>query len=577
MKKVFVKFFKKYKWQILIQIIFIFLNIYLFTYPAKIIGNLVDLLYDISANQSAIIQDTIYLLMVSVGLLLVRMPWRYGIAMIQWKMDEELKNELFKHFLKIKMSEIQEIKNGEIMSYFTKDVSEIRKGVYQVLSHGTRILATFIIASFAMANGVNLNLTIVTLLPILVTSYLLVKIKKYVERNFRVSQGYFTEMSEYVQESTDAIRTTKAYCQEGNQLKEFIRKNRKLKSANNAVDVHSTLLITCINICFGLCYGISILYGSTLVLNQTISIGDFVAFNGYIGMFIGPVSWLPNTISKFKRMQISYGRLDHFLSLAREKLLPVETKESSLKGDIKISHLSFHYPSCIDEVLEDICITIPQGKTLGVIGTVGSGKTTLVNLLLRLYSVPNGTIQIGEQDINKIPIEKIRRNICYITQDNFLFSNTIEKNISLFKTDYSEDEVIESTKEAMIYDEIQSMNHGIYTIIGERGIDLSGGQKQRIAISRAFLNNADIIIFDDTFSALDNRTEKKLLANIKEMTKQKSCIIISSKIVDIKEADEIIVLKQGKIVERGTHQELLSQKGVYDQFYQQQISQPDLD
>ena len=558
----------------IIQTIFIFLNIYIATYPAKIIGNLIDLLYDIPANQTIIIQHIIYLLLVSIGLLLVRFPWRFLVTYNSRSLEKETKNEIFKQFLKMKMNEIQDIKNGEIMSYFTKDVSEVRHAFYRLESYGTRIIATFLIGAITMAQGVNLGLTAVTLFPIVVTSYLIVKIKKYVETSFKISQEYYTELSEYVQESTDAIKTTKAYSQEGNQLKEFIRKNKKLKAANDAVDVHSTLLTICINVCFGLCYAIAILFGSKLVLENTITIGDFVAFNGYIALFVGPVSWLPSTISRFKRGQISYQRLDRFLSLEKEKYLLLEPKEDAdLKGDIKISHLSFHYPSHVEEVLKDINITIGQGKTLGIIGTVGSGKTTLANLLLRLYSVQDNMIFIGDQDINQIPIEAIRKNICYITQDNFLFSNTIEKNISLFKKGYSEKEIMKSTKEAMIYDEIQEMDDGIYTVIGERGVDLSGGQKQRIAVSRAFLNSSDIVIFDDTFSALDNKTEGKLLENIKKMTQNKTCIIISSRISDIKDADEIIVLESGEIIERGVHQSLVEQQGNYYQFYKQQISQ----
>ncbi|MCI9178071.1 MAG: ABC transporter ATP-binding protein [Clostridia bacterium] len=573
MKKILIRYVKKHYIYLIIQTIFIFLNVYFVTYPAKIIGNLIDLLYDIPANQATILQTILYLFIVSIGLLLIRFPWRYLVTYNSRSLEKELKNELFKHFLKMKMNEIQNIKNGEIMSYFTKDVSEIRAAFYRLESYGTRIIATFLIGTFTMAQGVNLGLTAITMLPIIITSYLIVKIKKYVETSFKISQEYYTELSEYVQESTDAIRTTKAYSQEGNQLKEFIRKNKKLKSANNAVDVHSTLLTTCINVCFGLCYAISILYGSKLVLENTISIGDFVAFNGYIGIFIGPVSWLPSTISRFKRGQISYRRLENFLSLEKEKFLLVAPKEEiNLKGDIKISHLSFHYPAYLEEVLEDINIVIPQGKTLGIMGTVGSGKTTLVNLLLRLYSVPDGMIYIGEKDINKIPIETIRKNICYITQDSFLFSNTIEKNISLFKKGYTEKEIMKSTKEAIIYDEIQEMSQGIYTMIGERGVDLSGGQKQRIAISRAFLNNSDIVIFDDTFSALDNKTEEKLLENIKTMTQNKTCIIISNRISDLKDADEIVVLESGKMIEKGTHESLIAQRGNYYTFYSQQIS-----
>ena len=574
MKKIILKFIKRNKWLLLIQTTFIILNIYFFTYPAKIVGELVDLLYDIPANQEVIIEKTIYLLIISIVLLLVRIPWRFLVSHLSRVLEQNLEDELFRNLLKLKMNEIQNIKNGEIMSYFTKDISEIRKAYYRIASYGTRIVATFLIATFTMAQGVNISLTIATMLPIIVTAYLIVKIKEYVEKSFQISQAYYTNLSEYVQESTDSIRTTKAYSQEGNQLKEFIRKNRKLKSANNTVDIHSTLLSFCINVCFGLCYGISIIYGSQLVLNQTISVGDFVAFNGYINLFVGPISWLPVTIAYYKRGKISYHRIDQFLDLEKEKFLPIkDTMQDQLNEKITISHLNFNYPSCGQEVLKDINISISKGQTLGIIGKVGCGKTTLMNLLLRLHSVPNGMIKIGDKDINEIPIETIRKNICYITQDHFLFSDTIEKNISLFQKNYQEEDVIKSTKKAMIYDEIQEMNQGIYTIIGERGVDLSGGQKQRVSISRAFFNQAGIIILDDTFSALDNRTENEVLRNVKEMTKNKICIIISNRISDVKEADHIVVLDEGRIIEEGNHEDLIRMQGSYYEFYQNQIEQ----
>ena len=578
MKKIIQKFLKQNKWLLLIQTIFIFLNIYFFTYPAKIVGELVDLLYDIPANQEMIMEKTIYLLIISLVLLIVRIPWRFLVSYLSRVPEQNLEDELFRNLLRLKMNEIQNIKNGEIMSYFTKDITEIRKAFYRITSYGTRILATFLIATFTMAQGVNISLTIVTMLPIIVTAYLVVKIKEYVEKSFQISQAYYTNLSEYVHESTDAIRTIKAYSQEGNQLKEFIRKNRKLRSANNTVDVHSTLLSVCINVCFGLCYGISIIYGSQLVLSQTITVGDFVAFNGYISLFVGPISWLPVTIAYYKRGKISYGRIDQFLDFEKEKFLPMPIEQQEQLGQkIVISHLNFHYPNCQAEVLKDINITISQGQTLGIIGKIGSGKTTLMNLLLRLYSIPNGMIQIGGKDINEIPIETIRKNICYITQDHFLFSDTIEKNISLFQKNYHEEDVIRSAKKAMIYDEIQEMNQGIYTVIGERGIDLSGGQKQRVSISRAFFNQAGIVILDDTFSALDNRTENEVLKNVKKMTKNKICIIISNRISDVKEADHIIVLEEGKIIEEGIHEELIQQQGRYYQFYQNQIEQSHFD
>lgn len=329
MKEIMLKITKKYRFTAFLQVFFIMLNIYFLTYPPKIIGKIIDLLYDIEANGDLIIQNIYYLIGTTIILLIVRVPWRWLSGYTPRSIERDLKNKLFEQFTKIKMTSLQNIKNGELMSYFVKDISEIRQFVYRLLSYGSRIFFTLIIATFTMISGVDFSLTVVTLLPILVTAFLIVKIKEYVEKSFRKSQKYFTELSEYVQESTDAIRTTKAYSGEMFQLKEFIRKNKLLKSANNAVDVHSTLLSTCINICFGLCYGISLLYGSKLVLQGTITTGDFVAFNGYIGLFVGPVSWLPGLISRYKRAQLSYKRLDEVFKLEREKMSYKNDKNSN--------------------------------------------------------------------------------------------------------------------------------------------------------------------------------------------------------------------------------------------------------
>lgn len=577
MKKILSKIIKKYWFAISLQVIFIGLNIYFLTYPPKIIGNIIDLLYNINENRDAIMLQVWYLLGICFVLLVVRMPWRWLTGYTPRSIERDLKNKLFEQFMKIKMTSIQNIKNGELMSYFVKDVSEIRQFIYRILSYGTRFIFTVIICVYAMASGVNINLTLITLCPIIVTIFVIIKIKEYVEKSFRKSQIYFTELSEYVQESTDAIRTTKAYTGEMNQLKEFIRKNRKLKEANNAVDVHSTLLSTCLNICFGLCYGISLLYGSKLVLDGTITTGDFVAFNGYIGLFVGPVSWLPGIISRYKRAKISYQRLDNVFALEREKIAPKREEENSdFTGNIEITDLSFNYPENLQPVLSDINIKVHKGETLGIIGTIGSGKTTLMNLLLRLYPVQSGKIRIDGKDINEIPLVTLRDNICYITQDNFLFSTSLKENIKLFKDGFDDEEIRESAKNAMIYDDIEKMQNGIYTVIGERGVDLSGGQKQRIVISRAFLSKSKIVIFDDTFSALDNRTEQMVLNNVKELVKDKTCIIISNRISDIKDANKIIVLDSGNIIESGTHETLLEEQGAYYKFYKEQAASSEM-
>ena len=572
MKDILILIYKKLSLKMFIVVTFVAVNVYLLTYPSKVLGNIIDLLGNIEANKPEILSLIIKLLIASLILIIIRVIWKYTLAFITRTVEKDLRDKLFDHFLRIKLSSIQDIKNGEIMSYFVKDIGEIRGFTYRFLSHASRVFFIFVITIIMMIQ-VDLSLTIAAICPIVLTTYIILILKNYVEKSFKKSQRYFTNLSEYVQESTDAIRTTKAYSGETNQLKKFIKKNKILKMGNIAVDIYSTLLSSSVMICFGFCYGITILYGSKLVLEKKITIGDFVAFTGYIDLFLTPLFWIPGIISKFKRAQISFNRLDKVFTLEKENLMLEGISSSKrISGDIKIQNLSFNYPGNLDMILDDITVEIKQGETLGIIGTIGSGKTTLMNLLLRLYPVSNGKIFIGGQDINDLDLAKLRNSVSYITQDNFLFSTTIKDNISLFRDEFQDKEIEESTEKSMISGEIEKMKNGINTIIGERGIDLSGGQKQRVVISRAFLNKSNIVIFDDTFSALDNKTEKLLLENIKELVKDKTCIIISNRISDIKDANHIIVLDNGKIIEQGKHNDLIKNKGLYNKFYNQQSS-----
>ena len=310
-----------------------------------------------------------------------------------------------------------------------------------------------------------------------------------------------------------------------------------------------------------------IINSSAKKLNRTFDYQIPKEMEEYI--YVGTKVLVP--FGRAKKFKVSFDRLNKMFKLPEEEIDNFEkSNEDKLNGDIEIKNLTYNYPGYIETVLENINIDIKKGESLGIIGVIGSGKTTLMNLLLKLYDVERGKIFIDGKDINDISVKTIRDNICYITQDNFLFSATLKENINLFKDEYKDEDIEDSTKQAMIYDEISHMDDGINTVIGEKGIDLSGGQKQRVVISRAFLNNSNIIIFDDTFSALDNRTEQHVLNNIKELTKNKTCIIVSNRISDIKDCDKIIVLEQGEIVEQGNHQTLLQKDGKYQEFYQNQ-------
>lgn len=571
MKKELIKSLKKYKWQILIEIILIIISVIFIAYPSKIIGKMIDLLYNAESNKSELIKSIVQLLSVSIGVLITRVLWKNLDFRLNVYIDKDLRDRLFTKLLKTKVKALNKIKNGETMSYFFSDLRKVTMTTAKFISTGTRIIANFTIAIIMMSNSANIKLTLVSLIPIFMTIVVIILIRNRMDKSFKLAQKSFTELSEYVQESTDSIRTMKAFCGEEKQINEFEFKNATLKKNNINVSINQNLLFVCVSLGLGIAYAISLLYGSKLVLQGQISIGDFIAFNGYLAILEGPVNWIPWLFGRAKKFKVSFDRLDKMFKLPEEEIDNFEkSNEDKLNGDIEIKNLTYNYPGYIETVLENINIDIKKGESLGIIGVIGSGKTTLMNLLLKLYDVERGKIFIDGKDINDIPVKTIRDNICYITQDNFLFSATLKENINLFKDEYKDEDIEDSTKQAMIYDEISHMDDGINTVIGEKGIDLSGGQKQRVVISRAFLNNSNIIIFDDTFSALDNRTEQHVLNNIKELTKNKTCIIVSNRISDIKDCDKIIVLEQGEIVEQGNHQTLLQKDGKYQEFYQNQ-------
>ena len=571
MKKELIKSLKKYKWQILIEIILIIISVIFIAYPSKIVGRMIDLLYNAESNKSEIIKSIVQLLSISIGFLITRVLWKNIDFRINVYIDKDIKDRLFTKLLKTKVKALNEIKNGEIMSYFVSDLRKVTMITAKFISTGTRIIANFTIAIIMMSNSCNIKLTLISLIPVLITIVVIIFIRKRWMDVMKEAQKSFADLSEYVQESTDSIRTMKAFCGEDKQIEEFKEKNATLKKYNISVSKNQNLLFVCVSLGFGLAYAITLLYGSNLVINGKISIGNLIAFNGYLAMLEGPVRWIPWLFGKAKKFKVSFDRLNKMFKLPEEEIDNFEkSNEDKLNGNIEIKNLTYNYPGYIETVLENINIDIKKGESLGIIGVIGSGKTTLMNLLLKLYDVERGKIFIDGKDINDIPVKTIRDNICYITQDNFLFSATLKENINLFKDEYKDEDIEDSTKQAMIYDEISHMEDGINTVIGEKGIDLSGGQKQRVVISRAFLNNSNIIIFDDTFSALDNRTEQHVLNNIKELTKNKTCIIVSNRISDIKDCDKIIVLEQGEIVEQGNHQTLLQKDGKYQEFYQNQ-------
>lgn len=573
MKKELINLLKRHRLQFIILAVLLVINTYLYTCPPKYLGIITDLLYNIENNKDLIVQNVLWMLGACLAILVVRLIWKEIEFSLERNMSKTLTEHVFNKFLKIRLEDINSTKNGEIMSYFVRDVKKTVRHIIRFFTGGLRVVVNLIIITIFMAQNSNLQMAVCAVIPVIVTIIALIFIRRKLKVSFLNAQNSFTELSEFVQENTDSIRTTKAFSGEEKEIENFEAKNLKLKKSNIKVSYIESLLDVLINIGLGISYTIALLWGSNLVINGEMTVGNMIAFMGFLTLLDMPIMFLPWIVSRVDDLKISIGRLNKVFNLPEEKItLEVNSRAHKISGNIEIKDLSFHYPNSLENVLSNISVSVNKGETLGIIGVVGSGKTTLMNLLVKLYDVSPGTIFIDGKDINEIDPEIIRNSICYITQDNFLFSASLKENINIFKDEYKDKLIKESTQKAMIYNEIADMKDGIYTIIGEKGIDLSGGQKQRVVISRAFLNNSDIVIFDDTFSALDNKTEQHVLNNIKDLVKDKTCIIVSNRISDIRDCDKIIVLEQGKIVERGNHKSLLNEKGAYYKFYNNQAN-----
>jgi len=564
-KKVLIDLLKKYKFQYLWVIVTLLIFQMTRFIPVQKVGSIIDLLSDGTNNKDLIIRDFIVFFACVIIHCIARSLYKYIVKATTYKFEKDLRNKVFSKFLNLKLEDMQNTKNGELMSYITKYVNDIRGGIYGIIAYGVRTISVFAVLISLMIN-VNWKLTVIVIIPMIIESIFVNKLKDKIKNFEKISQNAYTKMSEFVQESTDSIRTTKAFNEEEHQISLFKNKSEKVQNNYIKLGIYSSLLSASMGACFGICFAISFILGTKLIIADLITIGGFIAFNSYIRELYWPLKWVPQLITRIKKMQVAFNKLNSFYEIDEEIL---GTSNNKLSGDIVINNLNFSYDN--KNVLKNINVAIKSGETLGIIGTIGSGKSTIANLLLKLYQVKDEQIFIDGKDINKIDTAELRDSFCYITQENFLFSKSIIENIKLFR-DFSNEDVIKSSNKAALTEDINYMKNGIETIVGEKGITLSGGQKQRVAIARAFLFDKTFLIFDDTFSALDNRTEKVILENLKELLEDKTCIIISNRISDVKQADKIIVLDKGEIVQKGTHNELLAQEGLYREFYNEQSS-----
>lgn len=544
----------------------------------KLLGIIMDLLEESPEEGEKIAYLTALMLGIAAVIFCLKYVWRYCIVGRARDLECFLRSKLFEHFQTLPANFYNNSKTGDLMAYAINDLNAVRRSFAFGL---IQLVDGVIINSFSivvMVRTINPRLTLISLVPVTIALVVVYVLRKKIRARFLKVQEAYANISEKVQENISGIRVVKSYVQE----EEEIEKIRNASQHRIDTELYYVKLAAALNpvtkICFGVSFTLVLIVGSKYVSDGIITLGDFIAFNSYLTMLQRPVVNIGRIVEVWQRSMASIKRLDSIFAIKTDIVddNPIYTGDR-FKGSISIKNLSFAYPGSNQKVLDNVSIELEAGKTLAIIGDTGSGKTTLISLLLRLFKIDRGHIAIDGTDINDIPLATLRNNVGCVPQDNFLFSAKIKDNIKFFTDAYSDEDVEEASKMSSVYDNIVEFPEKFETIVGERGMTLSGGQKQRVSIARAIIKNPSILILDDSLSAVDTRTEEEILGNIKEILKDRTGIIIAHRISTIKHADEIVVLNNGKVAERGTHQELLDMKGKYYRLYRAQLAESNLD
>ncbi len=548
-----------------------------------IIGGLVDTLevmVEAGDTSNAILIDIVNrLLILTIFIVLGRFFWRFGIIGASRRIDYDMRNEMFAHSTKLSNAYYSEKKVGGLMAHFTNDLEAVRRAIGPGLI--MFVDASFLgILTFYRMFQLEPRMTVVLVIPLFVVATLGMILGNKMRRRFRESQKAFEDLSDFTNESFSGISVIKAFVKERTEIKAFLKANKNAKIKNIRFVRMATILQVAVQMIVSLVIVLIIAYGANLVQNtahlgedERFTLGNLVAFISYFGMLIWPMMALSMIINVRSQGKASLERIDEILNT------PIDVKDSDdvlhvdkIDGNIEFKNLHFNYPDSDEKILQDITFKIKAGQTVGILGRTGSGKTSIVDLLLRIYNVEEGQLFIDGIDIMKLPIQKVRESIGYVPQDGFLFSDTIKNNISLgVKEDASQIDRIETmAKLSDVHDNIVQFKKGYETIIGERGVTLSGGQKQRVSIARALAKEPPILIMDDSVSAVDTSTEEKILANLKKVRKGKTTIMIAHRISTVKNADQIIVIDEGRLLDVGTHEELETRCAFYKDMVERQ-------
>ena len=535
--------------------------------PPKVIGNIVDKIEAGNLTNSQLFINIIYLVLAAFIMYGLRYVWRVYIFGAAYNLGRILRFRLFQHFTKMSPSFYQKYRTGDLMAHATNDVNAVVMVAGGGVMSAVDASITALVTLFTMVFLISAKLTLIAVIPLPFLAYATNKLGEKNHQSFKEAQESFSDLNNKVQESVSGIRVTKSFGYGNDEINSFGETNKKVFSKNIIASKYNALFDPMVLVFVGLSYTLTLIFGGIFISRGEISVGNLVTFVTYLDMLVWPlqaIGWLFNI---GQRGDVSYTRIEKLLAEEND----VVEKENTIpahNGRLEYNINSFSYVG--EETLSDIKFAIDKGQTLGIVGVTGSGKTTLLKLLLREYDVEDGSINLNNHNIKDYKLNDLRSLIGYVPQDQVLFAMSIKENIRFADTKYKDKQVEDITKVCGIYDDIVNMTDGFNTIIGERGVSLSGGQKQRMAMSRALIMNPEILILDDSLSAVDAKTEHLILENLKEERSGKTTIITAHRLSAIVHADLIIVMDNGKIIERGTHDQLIAQDGWYKETYNTQ-------